>query len=478
VGRSPVSVSVRLLIALVVLALIADVLLAYRNINTLLVQEQNISASYVRLNTLERTLTAITDAETGQRGFLITGNEEYLAPYDNARHTIDASLRELRQMWPDAAGGDIDALDRLTESKLGELEHTVELRREGRLTAAEAVMRRGAGMTQMDTIRAIIQTLRSGEEARLQAATLNSARSRRTAFTTAVFATSIALAAVFLCLWLLRRDLEQRSRVAEERAELLRREQEARSQAETANRMKDDFLATLSHELRNPLHAVVGWLQILRQRPDDPALRARAMETVERNARALQRMIEDLLDASRASRGKLELSLAPTAVGTLVTSVLETVRPSAASRGVELIEHLAAANVVVNGDYDRLAQVVINLVSNAIKFTPEGGRVTVSLTREGEAVVIVVTDTGRGISREALPHIFEPFRQTGPHVTGAEGGLGLGLSIAKHIVELHSGTICATSDGTDRGASFVVRLPAIRLGVGSEPKAITHDARS
>jgi signal transduction histidine kinase len=473
-----VSGSLRLLIGVVIAALVADAWLAHRNINALLLQERTISESYLRLNTLQRTLTAVTDAETGQRGYLLTGDADYLAPYEEARKAFQTDVRELRQMWPDSAGGDLDALDRLVESKLGELQHTIALRRVGQLSSAEAIVRHGQGRTQMDAIRAVVETLRSGEQDRLRTATLSSASYRRTAFNTAAFATSIALIAVLLCLRLLHRDLEQRSRVAEERAELLRREQDARSQAETANRLKDDFLATLSHELRNPLHAVVGWLQIIRHRPDDVALRVRAMETVERNARALQRMIEDLLDASRASRGKLELNLAPTALGTLITSVLETVRPSAASKDIELTEHLAAASVVVDGDYDRLAQVVINLVSNAIKFTPEGGRVDVSLAQEPDAVVITVRDTGRGINAEALPHIFEAFRQTGPQVAGTDGGLGLGLSIAKHLVELHDGTITAVSDGAGRGASFIVRLPPAQLGEGSEAGVRAQDARS
>jgi signal transduction histidine kinase len=474
-----VSHSLRLLIAVVIGALIVDAWLSYRNINVLLSQERAMSVSYLRLDTLQRTLSAITDAETGQRGFLLTGDEEYLAPYADARRALETDLRQLRQLWPAAAdSADHDALEHLVESKLRELQQTIDLRRRGRLTAAESIVRGGQGKSQMAGIRTLIDTLRSNEEARLRTATIVSARSRQTSFSTAAFASGIAVAAVLLCVWLLRRDLEQRSRVAEDRAGLLRREQEARSQAETANRLKDDFLATLSHELRNPLHAVVGWLQILRHRPDDEALQARALETVERNARALQRMIEDLLDASRASRGKLELTLAPTAVETLVTSVLETLRPSAASKDVKIMQHVAAGGLVVNGDYDRLAQVVINLVSNAIKFTPEGGRIEVSLWEEPDAVVIAVKDTGRGITPEALPQIFEAFRQPGPRVPGTEGGLGLGLAVAKHIVELHHGTIDASSEGPGRGASFVVRLPPATAAAAREADAVGQDARS
>jgi len=458
-----VSLSLRLLVGVVIAALIADAWLSYRNIDTLLSQERAISASYMRLNALQRALTDVTDAETGQRGYLLTGNEEYLQPYDDARRAIERDLHDLRAMWPGNGGGDLDGLDLLVRSKLGELEQTIALRRGGKLNAADGLMRRGRGKEQMDRIRAVIDTLRSEEQGRLRAATATSAASRRTAFNTAAFAGGIALVVVLLCVWMMRRDLVQRGRVAEERAELLRREQEARAQAEQANRLKDDFLATLSHELRNPLHAVVGWLQILRQRWEDESRRERALDTIERNARALQRMIEDLLDASRASRGKLELNLAPTPVGTLVTSVLDTVRPSAAARQIEINERLEAADAVVSGDYDRLAQVVINLVSNAIKFTPEGGRVDVALTRDEDAVVITVHDTGRGINPEALRHIFEPFRQTGPRMAGTEGGLGLGLSVARHIVELHGGTVSADSQGPGTGATFTVRLPPMQV---------------
>jgi signal transduction histidine kinase len=467
VERHSVSVSLRLLVAVVITAVVGDAWLSYRNIDTLLSQERAISASYMRLNALQRTLAAVTDAETGQRGYLLTGDEAYLTPYDDARHAIESDLRELRATWSDGAGGDLDALDRLVRAKLQELEQTIALRRDGRLTAADTMMRRGRGKEQMDAIRAVIETLRSDEQARLRAATATSAASRRTAFTTAAFASTVALVVVLLCVGLMRRDLVQRTRVAEERAELLRREQEARRQAELANKLKDDFLATLSHELRNPLHAVVGWLQILRLRGTEEPLRERAIDTIERNARALQRMIEDLLDASRASRGKLELTLAPIPLGTLISSVLETVRPTAVARQIEMAEHLAAADAVVSADYDRLAQVVINLVSNAIKFTPEGGRVDVLLERDSDAVVITVRDTGRGISRDALGHIFEPFRQTGPRMAGAEGGLGLGLSIAKQIVELHGGTIRADSEGLGKGATFVVRLPPAQVAAAA-----------
>jgi signal transduction histidine kinase len=322
------------------------------------------------------------------------------------------------------------------------------------------LVRRGLGKQQMDAIRTVVSRLRREEHERLTAAAGQSAAARQTALATVVVAGAIATTAVLICLWLLRRDLLQEAAIADERAILLQRERAARTAAEEASQLKDEFLAKLSHELRNPLHAVVGWLQVLRERPDDGVLRGRAMSAIERNSRSLQRMIEDLLDLAKASSGKLELRRAPTAIRALVASVVEALRPSAAVRGVTLQETSTEEPTVVTGDYDRLAQVVINVVSNAIKFTPDGGRVSVAVERPPGEVVVIVSDTGLGISPDAREQIFEPFRQAGPRLAGPEGGLGLGLSIAKQIVELHGGTIAADSDGLGLGARFTIRLPA------------------
>jgi len=306
---------------------------------------------------------------------------------------------------------------------------------------------------------------------------LESSAARRTVLATGAFAGGIAIVAVCAVLWLVRRDLLQSAAVAEERTRLLQREQEARSAAENANRMKDEFLAKLSHELRNPLHAVMGWLQIMQQRPDDAGLRHRALETIERNAGSLQRMIEDLLDLSRAASGKLEIRREPIAIGPIVSSVVETLRPSATARGITLEEADTSGGAVVAGDHDRLAQVVINLVSNAIKFTPPGGRVGVDVAGSDGQVLIAVRDTGLGISPESQQLIFEPFRQAGPKVTGPEGGLGLGLTIARQIVELHGGTIDVYSEGIGSGSRFTIRLPAFEREA-DRPATATGGIRS
>jgi signal transduction histidine kinase len=450
---------IRLLAALVLAALAGDGILAYRSVNALIAAERTVTSSQARLNALESSLSTLKDAETGQRGYLITGDETYLQPYNEAVAGIDRGLRELRELWPAGAAPSLDELDRLVSAKRAELEETIALRRMAG-PAAEALVRRGQGKQQMDAIRAVVGRLRGEEHARLAAAAVQSEAARRTALATVVVAGAIATAAVLLCLWLLRRDLLHETAIADERAVLLQREHTARAAAEEANQLKDEFLAKLSHELRNPLHAVVGWLQVLRERPEDATLRGRAMSAIERNSRSLQRMIEDLLDLAKASSGKLELRRAPTTVRTLVAAVVETLRPGAAVRGVALHETSTEESTIVTGDYDRLAQVVINVVSNAIKFTPEGGRVSVAVERTPEEVVVTVSDTGLGISPEARQQIFEPFRQAGPRLAGPEGGLGLGLSIAKQIVELHGGSITADSDGVGRGARFTIRLPA------------------
>jgi signal transduction histidine kinase len=455
-----VTLRIRLLAALVLAALAADGILAYRSVTALIGVERTLTSSQARMNALESSFSTLKDAETGQRGYVITGDESYLQPYDEAIAGIDRGLRGLRELWPGESAQSLDELDRLVSPMRVELEETIALRRMGSGAAAEALVRRGQGKQQMDAIRAVVGRLRAEEHERLAAAAGRSAAVRRTALATVVVAGAIATTAVLICLWLLRRDLLHEAAIADERAILLQREQAARAAAEGASQLKDQFLAKLSHELRNPLHAVVGWLQVLRERPDDTVLRGRAMSAIERNSRSLQRMIEDLLDLAKASSGKLELRRAPTTIRALVASVVETLRPSAAVRGVAFQETSTEEPTVVSGDYDRLAQVVINVVSNAIKFTPDGGQVSVAVERTPGEVVVIVSDTGLGISPDAREQIFEPFRQAGPRLAGPEGGLGLGLSIAKQIVELHGGTIAADSDGVGRGARFTIRLPA------------------
>ncbi|HWN42666.1 MAG TPA: ATP-binding protein, partial [Thermoanaerobaculia bacterium] len=266
------------------------------------------------------------------------------------------------------------------------------------------------------------------------------------------------------------RDLTVR-RNAEDAERRLVREQAGRAiaegtaaRAEEANRIKDEFLATLSHELRTPLNAILGWAQVLRTGKVDEATTARALEAVERNARAQAQLISDLLDVSRIITGKLRLELKPVELPRIIDAALDSVRPAADAKGIRIRLTLDRAVGPLVGDPDRLQQVIWNLLSNAIKFTPQGGSVEVRLgQREGQAE-IAVQDTGAGVRPDFVPYVFDRFRQAESSTTRQYGGLGLGLSIVRNMVELHGGTVIVESPGEGQGSTFTVRLP-IRLGV-------------
>jgi len=246
---------------------------------------------------------------------------------------------------------------------------------------------------------------------------------------------------------------------AMERARLYDAEARARAEAESANRAKDEFLALLSHELRSPLNASLGWTKMLRDNILPPEKRERAFATVERNIRAQVALIEDLLDVSRIVAGKLQLnSIQPLELSGIVESAIDGVRPAAEAKKVS-IEHILETQELVHGDPGRLLQIVTNLLGNAVKFTPQGGWVRVRLRRVDMTLELSVADSGQGISPAFLPHVFDKFRQADSGMTRTHGGLGLGLAIVAHLVELHSGTIEAHSEGTGKGAVFVMRLP-------------------
>lgn len=245
----------------------------------------------------------------------------------------------------------------------------------------------------------------------------------------------------------------------EERRLSLLREQAARVEAENANRLKDEFLATISHELRTPLNAIVGWAHILKMGALDAATVARGLDIIERNARAQARLVDDMLDVSRVITGTLRLRTGVVDPATVITGAIDAVRLAAEAKGVRLEVVLDAAAGRVVGDAGRLQQVVWNLVANAIKFTPAGGGVAVRLGRAGGAVEISVRDSGEGIDPEFLPFLFDRFRQADSTISRRHGGLGLGLAIVRHLVELHGGEVRAESAGAGAGATFTVRLP-------------------
>jgi PAS domain S-box-containing protein len=251
----------------------------------------------------------------------------------------------------------------------------------------------------------------------------------------------------------------ERRRAEEKSADLFKRERSARAEAEKANRLKDEFLATLSHELRTPLNAVIGWSRMLSSGRLDRESSQHALEVIERNAWAQKQIIEDILDVSRVITGKLQLNLGPVDLVTVVDAALDAVRPAMEAKEITIETIIDASLKMVSGDPDRLQQVVWNILSNAAKFTPTGGKVEISVSQTATRVEIQVKDSGPGISPAFLPHVFERFRQADGSTTRTHGGLGLGLAIVRHLVELHGGTIGVENRENEKGAIFTVRLP-------------------
>jgi signal transduction histidine kinase/CheY-like chemotaxis protein len=265
-------------------------------------------------------------------------------------------------------------------------------------------------------------------------------------------------------------DLVRRFQVATDRVQLYR-------EAQDANRLKEEFLATLSHELRTPVNAILGWARILRTRPLEGGT-LQAVEVIERNAKAQTRLIEDMLDVSRIITGKLTFNLEALDLVTVIGAALDSVRPAAQAKNIQLVEQVDPTTRPVQGDAQRLQQAIWNVLTNAIKFTPPGGVVTIALQGSQTRVEITVTDTGAGIRREVLPFVFDRFRQADSSTTRSHGGLGLGLAIVRHVIELHGGTVEAQSGGEGKGATFRLELPVRDASIpgGAEHGPVADEA--
>ena len=281
-------------------------------------------------------------------------------------------------------------------------------------------------------------------------------RSDGTALDIAMFAAPLDQAAGSVAIF---EDISGRKRFERERGEWLVREREARTEAEAANRLKDEFLATLSHELRTPLNAILGWLQILRQDGIDSDKRERAIEVIERNARAQQQIINDILEVSQIVRGQLRLEMQPVDIAAMVETAIESVRPTVAAKRQTVTLDAPRIPVLVSADSARVQQMLWNLLSNAMKYTPRDGRIAVSVRLRPLDVDITIADNGIGIDPHMLPFVFERFRQGDAGPTREYGGLGLGLAIVRHLVEMHGGSVGASSQGIGHGAVFTLSLP-------------------
>ena len=266
-------------------------------------------------------------------------------------------------------------------------------------------------------------------------------------------------------------DLTRERSAADEHAELLAREQRARVAAETTSRAKDELISTLSHELRTPLTAVLGWARMLRTRQGDLAWIERAVEVIERNVKAQARIIDDLLDLSRVVTGNLQMECRRVDLVEVADAALAALRPTAEEKEIRVSRQVGAGPTVVWGDFERLRQVAWNLLSNAVKFTPTGGVVSVSVARVGAHAELEVRDTGDGLDPAFVPFLFERFRQADGSATRRHGGLGIGLAIVRHLVEMHGGTVSARSAGPQQGSTFVVRVPLTDGSVEREDEA-------
>jgi signal transduction histidine kinase len=264
----------------------------------------------------------------------------------------------------------------------------------------------------------------------------------------------------------LRREQLAQQRIAELEARLAHLD----DAAQASDRAKDAFLATLSHELRTPLNATLGWVQLLRRHLASPAERDRALDVIERNTRAQVQVVADLLDVSRLVTGRLELQSEPVALDQLVRRACTSLRVAAAAKQLVLEVQCDTGGAIVHGDAARLEQVFWNLIANAIKFTPPGGRIEVFIRRRAGIAEVAVVDTGAGIAPDVLPNLFRRFQQGDSSTTRRFGGLGLGLAIVRHLVELHGGTVRAHSPGINRGATFVVTLPQLESGCQKAPR--------
>lgn len=267
-------------------------------------------------------------------------------------------------------------------------------------------------------------------------------------------------------------DVTERRHAEKEREHLLTSERSARAEAERATRTRDEFVATVSHELRTPLNAILGWTAMLRSGRLDAATTAKALEVVERNARAQTQLVDDLLDVSRLGSGKLRIEPHLVEVASVIEDMVNSQLPSAQAKRVHLAAVIGPGKAVVRGDAGRIEQIVLNLITNAIKFTPEGGRVEVCCREDGTDVEIAVRDTGKGISADFLPYVFDRFRQADASIGRQHRGLGLGLALVKSLVELHGGTVRAESEGPGRGATFTVRLPRVQPGENEDDQGV------
>jgi PAS domain S-box-containing protein len=579
-------------VALTLIVLLVNALLSFRATRTLIDYDQLVRHSYDVISELERTLSMLKDAETGERGYIITGDDAYLQPYEAALKRIDGHILRLNRLTADNPNEQvkISALEKKVADCIASLKTGIELRKSGNAEGARQLVASGAGKRMMDDLREYITGMEAAENQLLNERKAESHNSQRNIIITFVVATLIACAVlvattvvslrgiqvrkraedrgreqrhlfevtlssiadgVMVCDinglitflnpvaqaltgWsqeeaagqplsnvftivnedtrqavdnpalrairegaivglanhtvlitklgtetpiddsgapiktaagkllgavLVFRDITSRRRAETERAQLLAATENALQRAESANLAKDNFLAILSHELRTPLTSVFGWIQLLRSRDIDEAMKAKALEVIDRNIRVQTNLIDDLLNVSQIVAGTFQIRRQMINPLQTVKAAIEIARPLAVTKGITLACRSEGETPIIWADPARVQQIVGNLLSNSIKFTPKGGSVLVQVRQVRNQLEIRVTDTGQGISPQFLPQVFNRFTQADQSATRSHGGLGLGLALVRQLVELHGGTVSAESAGIGKGSTFTINFP-------------------
>jgi len=476
--------------ACALLAILAIGFVSYTEMSVLANSSARVQRSYDVLQTLHDLNTALTDTETNQRGFLLTQDPSYLDQYDAAIAQIRLALTELRRLSQDeqTTQDAVGHLAQLAGAKLDEMQHAIHAIEKGEQNGALAQLANGPGRQIMEDFRRDTLELEADQRQLLDLHRQREYRARLAS--EGVLVSTVLLSLLFVGAAalisrrfderrrLLEREIAERKRAEERREALLTSERAARSEAERATRLKDEFVATMSHELRTPLNAIVGWASILRHERT-PKIVSQGVEVIDRNAKLQARMVEDLLDMSRILSGKLAMELQRTDLSGVIDAAVAAVGPAADAKHVRVHTSIEPTRPI-NGDPGRLQQVLWNLLTNAIKFTPANGLVTV-FAREAERagnshIEISVSDSGQGIDPKFLPFVFDRFRQADASTTRRHGGLGLGLSIVKTLVEMHQGTVEAQSPGEGQGATFIVCLPLAQALTQASPEPSLEDA--
>jgi len=448
-------------VGIVLTALIANAALSYRATRILIANEQWVSHTHQVLTALEVVLSTMKDAETGERGFIITGSNQYLEPYQMATRQIDEELQSLKQLTADSPLQQerIPALQQKIANRLNILKTGVDLRVSGNTEGARTLTKSGGGKQSMDDLRMLINEMADEEKKLLAVRTAESRKSQNDTFLTFVIANLIAGSLLLATAVVVIKAVRARRQAEFERSELLAAERNSREQAEAANRSKDEFLAILSHELKTPLTAVHGWVQMLKTREVDHQTTQKALEVIDRNLRIQNQLIDDLLNVSKIITGKLQIHRERVNALDVVTATIETVRPSADAKQINIRLESDSDLPAISADPARVQQIVWNLLSNAVKFTPKGGSIVVKVTWSPRDLRILVRDSGEGISPEFLPQVFNRFSQADASKTRPHGGLGLGLALVRQLTELHGGSVSAESAGVGKGSAFSVTFP-------------------